>query len=341
MSISQKKAKRILKRALKVGVRECALEEGKSEATIERYCRLAKAAPAQARKTVDDLYAEHVAEEGGGYIELCRDHLEACASEHASLRAQNIAYYTGQDITAVAEPTDNRPMAMHPDLHGPYNHPEAIEFLSWVRDFRGCQERVVNVGDLFDFHAQSRFVSELDAYSPKEEYKKALEFTKQYTDAFPVGDIVLGNHDQIPQRGMKEAGILVDHLEDDHKLYGLPDSWNIHKMYHVVKPYSWNVLVEHGIGSGGMYGCANTSKEKGCSYVQGHTHSAAAVIYKSTYSGTTFGMNVGCLVDGGSLAMRYGKYGTKKGVLACGVVYGGSHAEVITMETWRNYKVWF
>jgi len=236
---------------------------------------------------------------------------------------------------------DNRPMCIHPDIHAPYSHPDTIEFLKWVQELRGCQERVVNVGDLLDFHAQSRFTSEIDAHNAVEEYKKALAFVADYSKAFPVGDMVLGNHDAIPQRAMKELGLLPSMLKDSNELYGLPDGWNIHPLYYVIDPDGWNVLVEHGIGSGGRYGCANTAKEKRCSYVMGHVHSAAAVIYSTNHNSTIFGMNVGCLVDSGSLAMRYGKYGIKKGVISCGVVYGGSHAEVITMDTWKNYKTWF
>ena len=105
-------------------------------------------------------------------------------------------------------------------------------------------------------------------------------------------------------------------------------------MYYVVK--EWNVLVEHGVGSAGKMGCLNTAILKRCSYVQGHTHSNAAVMYSSNYNSTIFGMNVGWLGDEGSLAVRYAKYAVKKGVLGCGVIYSGEHAEFIPMEAWRN-----
>jgi hypothetical protein len=171
----------------------------------------------------------------------------------------------------------------------------------------------------------SRHISEADADGAKKEYVKAREFVSELAKVFPNGDLVLGNHDLIPQRQMKELGLLTGLLRADHDLYNLPKSWNIHQHYHVIEPF--DVLVEHGIGSAGKYGCANTAKEKRCSYVQGHVHSAAAVIYSTNYKSTIFGMNVGCLVDSGALAFRYGKYSTRKGVLGCGIVYSGSHAE--------------
>ena len=230
------------------------------------------------------------------------------------------------------------PVLIIPDLHAPYHHPQAIEFLKWVHKEFGCQERVVCSGDIMDFHAQSRHVSEVDAWNPKKEYQKAIAFTEELCEVFPKGDLVCGNHDLVPQRQMKEIGLLPSMLKESHDLYGMGEDWNIHPLFHVIDPEGWNVLVEHGIGSGGKYGCANTAKEKRCSYVQGHTHSAAAVIYSSNYNSTIFGMNVGCLVDHESLAMRYGKYGTRKGVLGCGLVYSGQSAEFIHISRWPDYK---
>lgn len=269
--------------------------------------------------------------------------LEEGVSEDTIKRYIALAEGPEPSLSVVKAPTivDNRPILITPDLHAPYHHPDAIEFLSWVHEWRGCQPRVKNTGDLLDFHSMSRFTTEVDAPNAEVEYQRAMDFVAEYTYAFPEGDIVLGNHDQIPQRQMKDIGLSTGILKQDNELYGLPRGWNIHPLYHVIKPDSWNVLMEHGIGSGGKYGCCNTAKEKRCSYVQGHTHSAAAVIYSTNHEGTIFGMNVGCCVDSSSLAMRYGKYGIKKGVISCGVVYSGSHAEVITMDTWKNYKVWF
>ena len=242
-----------------------------------------------------------------------------------------------KEVDYYEEPEDG-PVLIAPDLHAPYNHPQAIPFLKWVHEVRGCRKRIVGTGDIMDFHSMSRHVHETDASSPSLEYSKALEFTAEFCEAFPEGDLVLGNHDLIPQRQMKEIGLPASLLGGYNDLYGMREGWTIHPLYHVIDPDGWDVLVEHGIGSGGRYGCANTAKEKRCSYVQGHTHSAAAVIYSTNHESTIFGMNVGCLVDSDSLAMRYGKYGTRKGVLGCGVVYSGSHAEFVPMSSWPEFE---
>ena len=231
---------------------------------------------------------------------------------------------------------DEGPVLIIPDLHAPYHHPQTIEFLKAVHKARGCRPRVVATGDIADFHSMSRHVHETDAWSPAREYQKLLEFTAELEEAFPEGDWVLGNHDLIPQRQMKELGLVGAMLKSPNELYGVGEGWTLHPLFHVIDPDGWDVLVEHGIGSGGKYGCANTAKEKRCSYVQGHIHSAAAVIYSSNHENTIFGMNVGCLVDADSLAMRYGKYATRKGVMGCGVVYSGGHAEFVPMSSWEQ-----
>jgi hypothetical protein len=244
-----------------------------------------------------------------------------------------------EELSAPLE--DNRPILVMPDLHAPYHHPDALEFLSWVKEWRGCREKVANVGDMWDFHSMSFHQSEPEAVGPEEEYEKIRAFSKELTDIFPHGDIVLGNHCDIPKRKMKELGLATSMLRNPNDLYNMPDTWKIHQLYYVLEPDTWDVLVEHGCGSGGKYGCANTSKEKRCSYVQGHTHSNAAVIYSQCYKDVTFAMNVGCLIDSSSFAFKYAKHTTRKGNLGCGVVYSGSHAEFIPMDTWKNYKRWF
>ncbi len=70
--------------------------------------------------------------------------------------------------------------------------------------------------------------------------------------------------------------------------------------------------VKHGNNSTGPNGALNTAIFKRTSFVQGHCHSEAGCKYSANHDSLIFGMNVGCLVDNTSLAMRYGKYLKKK-----------------------------
>ncbi len=222
----------------------------------------------------------------------------------------------------------NNPVLVFSDTHAPFAHENAIPFLKEVYKKEGCGP-VVCAGDLFDFHSMSRFTSEVDAPSPEDEYRKALKWAKKLVTAFPTGTLVLGNHDIIPRRQMQESGLAHSLLKDNNSLYGLGKGWKVEPLYHTI--FQKKVLIEHGIGSGGMYGAINTAIAKRCSFVQGHTHSYAMVAFRSNYKNTIFGMNTGCLFDSDSLAARYGKYGKWKGVLGCGVVYAPDHAIFIPM----------
>ena len=275
---------------------------------------------------------------------LVKEHGMAGAAQEMGVNYSTVERYMRAIETA--EPTPARkpekksdaPVLIIPDLHAPYHHPDAIEFLQWVHETRGCRERVVSVGDMWDFHSMSFHKSEPEALGPEAEYEQIKAFSVEFSNAFPYGDVVLGNHCDIPKRKMVDAGIAPSMLKNPNDLYNLPDTWNIHPLYHVIEPDTWNVLVEHGCGSSGKYGCANTAKEKRCSYVQGHTHSNAAVIYSQNYRDTIFGMNVGCLVDSSSFAFKYSKHTTRKGNLGCGVVYSGEYAEFVPMSAYYGRK---
>ena len=210
------------------------------------------------------------------------------------------------------------------DLHCPWHIDDAIQFLQKVQREWNCREEVICAGDLFDFHSSSFHTSETDALGIDEEYARAKKFVGELTKAFPKGVLVKGNHGQIPQRKMKEAGLSLNLLKESNDLYGLPKGWRVEPLYYVIP--GLNVLVEHGIGSGGRFGAINTAIYKRCSYVQGHIHSAAGVMFSTNYSDTIFGLNCGCLCNEGSLALRYGQYNKAKGVLGCGVVESSSSA---------------
>ncbi len=240
---------------------------------------------------------------------------------------QEIASFCGAPSRVID--TENKPVLVFSDTHAPYQHVKALEFLQDTYSAHGCGS-VVCAGDFFDHHAMSRFVSETDSPSPEVEYQKALEWSDSVNKAFPTGVLVEGNHDAIPSRQIKLLGLAPGILKEKNELYGLSAGWKIEPLYHTI--FNGAVLIEHGIGSGGMYGAINTAIAKRSSFCQGHTHSYAMVAYRSNYRDTIFGMNCGCLFDADSLAARYGQYAKWKGVLGCGIVYAPNHAEFIPLS---------
>ena len=110
------------------------------------------------------------------------------------------------------------------DMHVPYEHPHAMDFLRELQKYYRFK-RVLNVGDLIDHHAGSYHESEPDALSPEEEYHEAGEKARALQRLFPHMIITQGNHDRIPQRKMITSGLPASMLSDYNLLYGLKDTW--------------------------------------------------------------------------------------------------------------------
>ena len=231
---------------------------------------------------------------------------------------------------SIVKKKKHKPVLVFGDLHSPYHHRLALSFLKRVHKDYGCAAEVVCVGDLYDFHAMSRHTTEPDAPSPDKEYKKAKKFVETLTTAFPKGVLVLGNHDLIPQRQMKEAGLSDVILKTYNDLYHLPKGWKVEPLKHIIEP--WDVLVHHGINTSGPMGALNKAILEGCSCAQGHCHSEASVHYFANHEALRFAINTGCLCDNTALAMRYAKYSKKKGILGAAIIYGPSHAIFVPMQ---------
>lgn len=215
-------------------------------------------------------------------------------------------------------------------MHAPYHHRDTIEFLKEVQKKYKCNDTVIHIGDLLDFHGISHYTKEIDAPTAPEEYKKALDFTSKFCKAFPKGILILGNHDCRVKSQLKEIGVPSEMIKDYKDLLGLSTGWKVEPLYHVIREY--DVLCEHGNNSTGPTGALSTAIFKRTSYVQGHAHSEGSVHYSANHKSLIFAMNVGCLVDNTSIGMAYGAYMKKKGVLGCGVVFSGNFAIFVPME---------
>jgi hypothetical protein len=110
------------------------------------------------------------------------------------------------------------------DLHLPYQHRDAFEFLKEVYDAYECNA-VLNVGDLYDHHAGSYHESEPDAYGPEEEYALSKKYAAELQGLFPNMIITNGNHCDIPKRKLKSAGLPSSMLSDYNQLYNTKDTW--------------------------------------------------------------------------------------------------------------------
>jgi hypothetical protein len=110
------------------------------------------------------------------------------------------------------------------DLHIPFQHKDAFEFLKAVAKKYKITE-ILCVGDLYDHHKGSYHESEVDAPSAEEEYALSKMYAAELQSMFPKMVITVGNHDAIPVRKLKSAGLPVSMLTDMNKLYETKPTW--------------------------------------------------------------------------------------------------------------------
>ena len=209
------------------------------------------------------------------------------------------------------------------DLHLPFEHRGALKFCQETYKRFNCSS-VISIGDIFDYHQMSRHVSEPDALGAMEEHRLTNKKLKAWGKAFPLMDIVQGNHDEIPKRQAKEVGIPAQFIRSPHEAYdNLSTGWTFHnKLVHE------GVLYEHIAGSG-MVAAMNKAKKMSMSTVCGHTHQNGGVIYFSNPTQLFFGLNVGCLIDKEAYAMRYSN---SEPTLGVGVVVSSTEAHFVPMR---------
>ena len=205
------------------------------------------------------------------------------------------------------------------DLHCPFEHPRYFDHCVETYENYACNQ-VIFIGDLIDSHASSRHETDPDGVSAKTELDMAIEGLKKWNTAFPVADVIIGNHDRIVLRKAFSSSIPSVWIKSFNEVLGT--SWNwIQRMEYD------GVQYVHGEG-----GTARTkAKNDMQSTVQGHIHTQAYCEWMVGNNFKIFGMQVGCGIDRDSYAAAYAKH-FKKQAIGCGVVIGGHTAFNVLME---------
>lgn len=199
------------------------------------------------------------------------------------------------------------------DVHAPFVLDGYLEFCKETYAKYNCNQ-VIFIGDIIDNHYSSFHTTDPDGMGGGDELDYAIEEVKKWNEAFPVADVLIGNHDRIIMRKAFDSQI--------------PQRWI--KSYNDVLGTNWN-WVERVVYDGVQYvhgegGTARTkSKNDMMSTVQGHIHTQAYCEWMVGRNFRVFGMQVGCGVDGKSYAAAYAK-NFKKQAIGCGVVFGGHTA---------------
>ena len=215
--------------------------------------------------------------------------------------------------------TDERRILVIGDIHAPFELDGYLEFCQETYSKYLCNQ-VIYIGDIIDNHYTSYHETSSDAMGGLDELEYAIRAVKRWSDAFPVADVLIGNHDRLVMRKAQTSDIPSAWIKSYNEVLGTNWNWTERIVYD-------GVQFVHGEG-----GTASTkSKNDMMSTVQGHIHTQCYTMWSVGRNFKVFGMQVGCGVDGSSYATAYAK-NFKKQAIGCGVVLGGHTAINCLME---------
>lgn len=212
-----------------------------------------------------------------------------------------------------------------PDLHIPYHHPQAMDFIKAViyyyTEMYGDDYLVVNLGDEADNHALSFHDSDPNLDSAGPELYKTREALQELVKIIPKQLICHSNHGSLHYRRAKAHGIPVEFLRTYREVLfpeGGGECWSW-EYSHLINTKFGRVLFKHQTAGDVLRAAAH----EGANLVVGHNHSLFEVKYGASVDKLYYGCTSGCLLDRSSMAFAYGKDMPKKPILGMTVLLDG------------------
>lgn len=203
------------------------------------------------------------------------------------------------------------------DLQIPFQHPDALAFLKWLKR-KYKPDEIVCIGDEVDMHALSDWDHDPDGMSAGDELKVSIEILKKLYRIFPKCKAVTSNHTARPFRRAFKHGIPKAFLKDYKEFLQAPSEWEWRDSWEID-----GVRYFHGEGFSGATAHHKAALYSGKPCVHGHLHSHAGIHYLANEQELIFGFNVGCLIDRKAYAFAYGKTAPSKPIIGTGLVIKG------------------
>lgn len=213
---------------------------------------------------------------------------------------------------------ENRRILIISDLHAPYLHPDTVAFLRAVKK-KYNPTRVIFTGDEVDHHAMSFHDSDPDLLSAGDELEAAIDALQPLYKLFPKADVLESNHGSMAYRKGKHHGIARKYLRDYGDVLDAPSKWRWHKDLIIKVPGGNQVYFHHGLSKDIMKVVA----QRGMCVVQGHYHTEFKIGYLGNPNHLLWGLQVGCSIDGPSLAFAYDNVNLGRPVIGHAIVIEG------------------
>lgn len=221
------------------------------------------------------------------------------------------------------------------DLHVPDQHVKALELVyKFIKVYKPTTLHIL--GDFLNFPTLSSYPQDPDYHKLlSEEINEGHLILKKFRKLLPKQEILYyeGNHDLRLQKYLARNAAQLASLEiEGERVVSIPHllSLNALSIRYIEKEYRSGILYHHGEMVRGKAGyTAHGNLEKfGTSVLSGHVH-RLALVYKSLYDRTIFGMETGCLCN----RKPYPYYGTMVkdwmlGLATIDVISGTPHPRI-------------
>ena len=221
----------------------------------------------------------------------------------------------------VDESKVHRYIVVVPDLHIPYHHPDAFEFIKSIIDKAPEEYAVVNLGDEVDNHAISFHDADPNLDSAGQELFRSREALLTLHSIVPDQFLCHSNHGSLHYRRAKAHGIPVEYLRTYREVLfpsGEGGGWEwaySHTLHTPLGP----VIFKHQVAGDPRVAAAH----EGCNLVVGHNHGRFDLSYGASKQRLYWGATAGCLLDRESLAFAYGRETVNKPILGMMVIVDG------------------
>ena len=214
---------------------------------------------------------------------------------------------------------DNDRILIYSDLHLPYQHKDAVDFLADIaRNYK--PDRVLDLGDTLDEYAVSQYPKSPSADNVVRELNKAKKKVKILASIFPRVDIMESNHTDRLYRRATVGGIPREYLLPIKELMGAPKGWKWHRdLVLTINATREQVYFAHTKTGTTI----NLAKNLGMSVAVGHKHNSSGVQYFATPKDTHFAIDTGCLISDKGYAYSYNKGNVIRPVRSVAIIEGG------------------
>lgn len=210
-------------------------------------------------------------------------------------------------------------IAVVPDQHHPYQHPDTIAFLTAVAAAFPI-DLVINMGDETDYHGLSFHDSDPALDSAGVELEKAKAGLAKLHKLFPQQLVCTSNHGSMAFRKAKHHGIPVQLLKSYRDVlfptHGAP-GWSWAERW-IVKTPMGPVMFKHQSSNP----VADAAHER-CNLMVGHNHGRFAIEYCASSDYLYWAATSGCLIDANGYAFAYGRTHSKKPIIGCTLIING------------------